>query len=107
MNMMKKMYDEGDDQMKKVSAHAVAVYLFTPACQPLDARRPSVKPCSSPAWEVVLAVQEAWEAWAICNWSHQRHVLLAVPECRVRTSKHADHCCRFCSQRIHYASCQQ
>ena len=58
MNMMKKMYDEGDDTMKKVPrvTHTAVAPPFCPAHPPPC--RPSAKQCSSREWEAVPAPQE-------------------------------------------------
>jgi hypothetical protein len=54
MNMMKKMYDEGDDQLKKVTVRPLTVPLFVTIANSLSACRRLARPCSSPAWAAVL-----------------------------------------------------
>ena len=58
MNMMKKMYDDGDDQMKKVTVRPLTVPLFVTIANSLSVYRQLARPCSSPAWAAVLAPQE-------------------------------------------------
>jgi hypothetical protein len=54
MNMMKRMYDEGDDQMKKVTLRPLIIPLFVTTVNSLSACRQLARPCSSLAWAAVL-----------------------------------------------------